>query len=488
MDFRTKFITEKDREKIRLAVKLHTPVEVTSYTLPREMELYIQEVLMVFLSECHQEHMSDNLVFCLSELLTNAKKANTKRVYFKEQNLDINNEMDYHQGMVTFKDDTLNNIEHYLKEQKRQGLYVRFCLQLYDSGVKIEIRNNSILTIFEQQRINEKLKMAKKYEDPKQVMSKVIDLTEGAGLGIIIMVLMLKKIGMTSDNFQIFSTDKETITQILLPLSPEIDKHMDLLYEEFAGDLDVVPVFEDSLQELAKIAKKNPNDSQPLIDYISNDAFLTSIILKDASENGACCSKITQAFDALGRDKILQVLSKDNSKLRLIKKQKEIQQFWKHESDVAFYAYNLAQNFSDAAVDKEEVYICGLLHDIECLCLKAASDEQKDKVKKLASTLDESGRLYELFINDFGHSRGCYMLVQKWGLPEKISQVILFHNNPSFTDEQFKPLVYIIYLADILQYYNNSQTDFYQINKDVLKFFNIDSKAKLDYIVKQLKK
>ena len=56
MDFRTKFITEKDREKIRLAVKLHTPVEVTSYTLPREMELYIQEVLMVFLSECHQEN------------------------------------------------------------------------------------------------------------------------------------------------------------------------------------------------------------------------------------------------------------------------------------------------------------------------------------------------------------------------------------------------------------------------------------------------
>ena len=101
MEFASKFLSEQDKEKISLAVQLHTPLEIMTYTLPREKERYIQEILSYFLIQCHQEHMTDNLVFCLSELLTNAKKANTERVYFKEQNLDINNEMDYHQGMVS---------------------------------------------------------------------------------------------------------------------------------------------------------------------------------------------------------------------------------------------------------------------------------------------------------------------------------------------------------------------------------------------------
>ena len=93
MEFASKFLSETDKEKISLAVQLHTPIEIFSYTLPREKEVYIQEVLKYFLLKCHQEHMFDNLSFCLGELLTNSKKANTKRVYFLEQKLDINDEM-----------------------------------------------------------------------------------------------------------------------------------------------------------------------------------------------------------------------------------------------------------------------------------------------------------------------------------------------------------------------------------------------------------
>ena len=224
MEFVSKFLTEKDKEKISLAVQLHTPLEIMSYTLPREKERYIQEILMYFLLQCHQEHMTDNLVFCLSELLTNAKKANTKRVYFKEKNLDINNEMDYHQGMVSCKEDTLSNIEHYLEMQKEAGLYIKLILQLNDDGIRIEIRNNSLVTKFEKKRILEKLRVAEKYEEPHQVVSLMVDQTEGAGLGIIIIVLMLRKIGLSRNNYKVFTNETETITQMLLPLNKEVDR------------------------------------------------------------------------------------------------------------------------------------------------------------------------------------------------------------------------------------------------------------------------
>lgn len=486
MSLSTRFITEQDREKIRLAVKLHTPVEVISYTLPREKEMFIQEVLLAFLSECHQEHMADNLMFCLGELLTNAKKANTKRVYFKEQNLDINNEMDYHQGMVSFKDDMLSNLEYYLKKQKKAGLYVKLILQLYDEGLKIEIRNNSLLTVFERKRINEKLRIANKYNDPKQVIAKVIDQTEGAGLGIIIMVLMLRKIGMSSDNYKVFSTDSETITQMILPLNAEINRQMDLLYEEFVDSLKIIPVFEENLKELKTIAASGTADDQATLDYISRDVFMSSVVLKQAAEKGHSCSRITEAYEFLGKETVLSLLSEENPQIRIMKKSTGLCDFWNHEYDVAFYAYNLTRNFIQDKIDLEEVYVCGLFHDIECLLLEVATQEQKDTIKKLADSLDNTGLLFSLFEKDFGHSRGCYMLAKKWGLPEKIAHVILYHNNPDGAPDDYKQLVYIVYLADILQYYQKDEVAFCQINEKVLEYFGIDSERRLKGIVKKI--
>ena len=79
------------------------------------------------------------------------------------------------------------------------------------------------------------------------------------------------------------------------------------------------------------------------------------------------------------------------------------------------------------------------------------------------------------------------MLAQKWGLPERIAQVIRYHNKPEIAPEEIKELIYVVYLADILQYYQLGQVEFYQLNKTVLDYFKIDSKKALDYIAGQLK-
>ena len=486
MERKFRFLSDQDKEKINLAVQLHTPLEIVSYTLPRQKETYIQEVLTYFLERSHQEHMIDNLIFCLGELLTNAKKANTKRVYFNEKKLDINDEMDYHEGMVTFKEDMLSDLEHYLELQKEAGLYIKLILQLYDEGVKIEIRNNSIITVFEEKRIREKLKVARKYEDPKQVISRVIDQTEGAGLGIIIIVLMLRKIGLPRDSYKFFSTDKETITQMLLPLNDQINKDMDKLYGTFIDQIETIPVFEESIKGFAELAADKKSDDNALMEYISKDISLASLLLKKVDFDGHKCSKLTDAYALLGCKAVEALITPENKDIRLIKKQDDVRGFWQHEYDVAFYAYNIAKNHPELALDLEEVYLCGLFHDIECLLLEVATEEQKAPVKDLAASIDPDGRLYELFEKDFGHSRGCYMLAQKWAFPENIAQGIRFHNNPEYAPEEIKSLVYTVYLADILQYYKDGKAEFFQINQKVLEFFGIDSKEKLDFIVEKI--
>ena len=102
-----------DIEKIKLAIRSGVPLSITTYTLPHNMEVYMEDVLTEFLKALGQNHMIAYLVYCQNELITNAKKANTKRIYFKEKGLDITNEEDYAKGMETFKEDTLNNINHY---------------------------------------------------------------------------------------------------------------------------------------------------------------------------------------------------------------------------------------------------------------------------------------------------------------------------------------------------------------------------------------
>ena len=82
----------------------------------------------------------------------------------------------------------------------------------------------------------------------------MVDQTEGAGLGIIIIVLMLRKIGLSRNNYKVFTNETETITQMLLPLNTEIDKQMDSLYEEFVDNLQTIPVFEETLTNFVNLA------------------------------------------------------------------------------------------------------------------------------------------------------------------------------------------------------------------------------------------
>ena len=129
-----------DTSKIQKAIQAQIPLSITTYTVPHEMEVYMGDILTAFLAELNLSPMTEFLTYSLNELVTNAKKANTKRVYFAEKQLNINNIDDYNKGMETFKTDTLDNINHYLELQKAQGLYIKLIMQARHNEIKIEVK------------------------------------------------------------------------------------------------------------------------------------------------------------------------------------------------------------------------------------------------------------------------------------------------------------------------------------------------------------
>ena len=90
------------KKEIEYYINNNKPVVFRDYKLPKENEEYYVEVLKYFLEHIGKEKISDYLGYCLREILNNAKKANTKRVFFIDQNLDINNIEHYNKGIKIF--------------------------------------------------------------------------------------------------------------------------------------------------------------------------------------------------------------------------------------------------------------------------------------------------------------------------------------------------------------------------------------------------
>jgi hypothetical protein len=206
-----------DEEKVVRAIRMEVPLVMTTYTLPRKVEKYIEKVVTLFLEYIRQSSLADSIIYCVQELVVNAKKANTKRVYFLEKGLDLSSPRDYSAGMETFREETLNNIQHYLELQKERGLYIKLVLQLKDNIITIEVRNNSIITQEELERIHKRLVKASTYNDLEEALGNILDDSEGAGLGLIILVLMMKKIGLSEKSFNISRTEAETVARIVIP-------------------------------------------------------------------------------------------------------------------------------------------------------------------------------------------------------------------------------------------------------------------------------
>ncbi|MCQ2591677.1 MAG: HDOD domain-containing protein [Treponema sp.] len=399
MDDQDFSLLQADREKIKQAVKLHTPIEITSYTLPKNMEVYIQEVLALFLKECHQEHMTEYIKFCLSELLTNSKKANTKRVYFNEKGLDINNEEDYNEGMMFFKDETLLNIDHYLEEQKKAGLYIKLVLRITDDSILIEIKNNSVLSIFEKQRIEEKLVIAQQYDGDgiEDVFTNILDQTEGAGLGIVITIRMLQKIGLSTENFKIITDNKETITSIELPLNQNILEHFKAITKEFASIQNKMPVIKDNLDLL--VQKLNAPDALPedTIEIFAKDETLSLLLIRNALVAKDDCYSISEAVKLLGLDGMRSVFcgSKTNELIRYIDVKDDKENLWGRSSKIAFYAYNLAKNYPCNDFSPEEIFTFALFLDIQRLLIEVATTDTLNHMEAFSKAQDEADLLDE---------------------------------------------------------------------------------------------
>ena len=214
-------VSEEEILSIRKAVETRQPVDFYCYTLTLEQKKRFQSILNIFLDACNESFLFNCLSYCLFELLDNASKANAKRIFFQEQNLNINDAADYQNGMKNFKSNLSDNKEHYKEELASGRLQVHLQLSA-DDVISVSVTNNTKITNAEYKRIQDKIEKTKQYNDVSDAFAD-IDQTDGSGLGIITIMIMLKKLGLDTNCLKFSTSEDETIASIIIPKDSLLD-------------------------------------------------------------------------------------------------------------------------------------------------------------------------------------------------------------------------------------------------------------------------
>ena len=112
-----------------------------------------------------------------------------------------------------------------------------------DPYLNIIISNNSPLVEEEREQIKSKIMHAKTFNSIEEAFTTVLDDTEGAGLGIVIMILMLRRIGIQDKNFAIVQEGNLTHVRIAVPLSLVTEEEVENLSELLIDEISNMPQF-----------------------------------------------------------------------------------------------------------------------------------------------------------------------------------------------------------------------------------------------------
>ncbi len=127
-------------------------------------------------------------------------------------------------------------------------------------------------------------------------------------------------------------------------------------------------------------------------------------------------------------------------------------EFWKHSLAVACAARMLIRQI-DPAVDEEEAFVCGLLHDMGKVALDACLPRSFSRVVQIAESSLANIADVEKKVLGIDHTVVGKRLAEKWQLPLSILETVwLHHQSPDSLPEaiRHRSIVRTVYLADLL--------------------------------------
>ncbi len=232
-------IEPKLKAAIDAAIANEHLVRIRAYAVISATEAGLSYIVEQVLHKYGRHDMVGPVYTSVKELSLNGAKANFKRILFEDENIDGENEAEYDRGMDLFKEQ-LNEqwVLEYGKKSKERRLYVDIFFDFNRDRLIIEVLNNRPISPKEDKRIREKFHTAMRYDDIAQFYMEGGDSSEGAGMGIVLVTMMLKAQDIDPHLFTIRSDYREkTLARVEFPLSPDYQPNRQRFITESNAEL-----------------------------------------------------------------------------------------------------------------------------------------------------------------------------------------------------------------------------------------------------------
>lgn len=241
---------------IQGAVDRGQTISVRTYYLSDYGEKALNLVTSAILKRYGREDLVDIVYTAAKELVINATKSNLKRVLFANNKMDLFSEDDYQHGMIHFKTELKEeNIRKYQSLFKQYNFTVTVTFYYSPQVLNIKIKNNNQLIPQEEERIREKFRKAVSYSNLFDFYLEHGDDTEGAGMGLTLVGILLSQSGIDKHQFTLYSSPKynETTARLEIPLDPDYIPRR----QRFESELPTTGLARDEYRRVFQ--KKNPS-------------------------------------------------------------------------------------------------------------------------------------------------------------------------------------------------------------------------------------
>lgn len=201
-------------------IKSVNKMTIRSSRMSSQFEKYVLSVITEILKYVQNDKFIEMIYTITKELAINGVKANQKRVFFEDEGLDIMDANDYNIGLENYKKKFSEKMaEEYGKRCLARGVFVTIRFHYCSDGLIIEVKNNTPVIKNEEVRMREKMKKAMGYNDIAEFYMDNMDNTEGAGLGIALIMILMKNEGIDPNLFRIITTDAFTVARVEIPFN-----------------------------------------------------------------------------------------------------------------------------------------------------------------------------------------------------------------------------------------------------------------------------
>ncbi len=195
--------------------------EFTIFDLYTGAETELRDCLYEMAENLNMPRMKGPLFSMAHELAVNALKATYKRVYYKffleEVGLD---DVPYEDWLKLFKTEIeAHQAENFARVCRDKNLFVKVEGKHHGDMFRIEVMNEGMPSDVEFERLKRIIQNARERNAPAFIFDDDGDeQKEGGGLGITLIIMSLRNMGISPDNFQVVAEDEKTFARLDLPL------------------------------------------------------------------------------------------------------------------------------------------------------------------------------------------------------------------------------------------------------------------------------